>query len=175
MTRLLAVALLAALAVFAGVGFVLSRPLSASPAGFFARQAAAHPPELWLAEALDDHGRVRGQVQVCTDQAMRAGLLRPRPEVNGQPCLPVGRGVEKASLQAGRCVALNRRYSVNVSLTGDPARDVTVSFALRPLEVDDPGVRQVTRYRRLGACPPGWRVGDSEKPGRARRFGALAE
>jgi len=173
MTRLA----LGVLAVFALVGLALAAGehlLGLDQPNLIARQVEAHPPELWLAEALDDRGAVRGAVQVCADNVIRAGFLTPLPQLNGEPCRRMGQAVVKPDLYAVRCVAFDRRYSVNVTRSGDPTRDVTVSFALRPLESSHPGVRQVTRYRRLGACPRDWRIGDTAEPGTVRRRNALA-
>ncbi|MDP3853892.1 hypothetical protein [Phenylobacterium sp.] len=168
---------LGVLAAFALIGLALAAGgdlLRPDRPGVIARRAAAHPPEFWLAEALDDQGAVRGAVQVCADNVIRSGFLTPLPRLNGEPCRRMGQAVVKPDLYAVRCVALDRRYSVNVTRTGDPARDITVRFALRPLETPDPGVRQAVRYRLIGACPAGWRIGDTVRPGAVRRINALA-
>ena len=168
---------LGVLAAFALIGLVLTAGgdlLRPDGPAVIARRAAAHPPELWLAEALDDRGEVRGAVRVCADNVLRSGFLTPLPRLYGERCRRMGQAVVKPDLHAVRCVAFDRRYGVNATRTGDPARDVTVRFALRPLESPDPGVRQAVRYRRMGACPAGWRIGDTARPGAVPRFNALA-
>lgn len=168
---------LGVLALFALIGVMLQAGgdmLRVDRPGVVARRAAAHPPELWLAEALDEDGSRRGAVRVCADDAMRSSFLTPWPTLNGEPCRPLGRAVVEPNLYAARCVAFDRRHGVNVTRTGDPARDVTVRFALRPLDGSDPGVRRTVRYRRIGPCPPGWRIGDMARPGATQPINARA-
>jgi hypothetical protein len=135
--------------------------LGAWGSGFVARAVAADPPGLWLAETLDGEGSVRGSARLCADRALRRAFTHPLPQINGQPCRDTGRPLERDGLYATRCDAVGHRYSLNVASHGDPERDLTVWFDLKSLERDDPGQHLVTRYRWQGACPSGWRIGDT--------------
>src|SRR5688500_12672047 len=108
MTRL-ALGVLAAFALI-GLGLTVGEDLLRTDRpGVIARRAAAHPPELWLAEALDDQGAIRGAVRICADNVVRAGFLTPLPTLNGEPCRRMGQAVVKPNLYAVRCVAFDRR------------------------------------------------------------------
>lgn len=133
-------------------------------ARFAAAQAAADPPQLWLAEALEG-GRVTGAVTVCADQVMRQGFARANAEVGGQPCLPLKDGVQQAGLYAVRCELGGRRFGLTVNQAGDPDRDFTVRFALKALDGTGAEARSFRRFRRLGACPAGWGIGGLGAPG----------
>src|SRR5215213_5255934 len=67
------------------------------------RALGMDPPQLWLAEALDSAGKRSRAVQVCTNQALRAGLVRANAEVNGQTCAPHRDPIERVGLYAVRC------------------------------------------------------------------------
>jgi hypothetical protein len=124
------------------------------------RAAALDPPQLWLAEALDGQGRATASVRLCTDAVLQQGLARVRAEIDGEDCEMIGAPVEHDGLYAARCVLNGRRYGVTADHEGDRDRDFTVRVAVTAL--DAPGVQavQVRRYRKIGPCPAGWRVGD---------------
>lgn len=139
---------------------------------FEAAQAAADPPQLWLVESLDGT-RVKGEVMVCTDRPTREGFSRARAQSGGQPCLPFRDAVEKPGLYAVRCEMGGRNYGMTVNRIGDPDRDFTVHFALKALDGTGDAARQVRRFRRIGACPAGWRIGDQARPGEPPGSNAL--
>lgn len=138
------------------------------------RPAPPAPPELWLSETLDQQGDVRGATQVCVDSKLRDGLTRALPRINGEPCLMMGQPVEKPSRWAARCVAFGRRYGVVVHRRGDEEGRLNVDMRLTPLGTDYGSVRQVMRFRRLGSCPAGWKIGDSGSLGGRPRRNALS-
>lgn len=140
-----------------------------------AHQAQVDPPRLWRVTALDAAGQPAGAVLVCADRTMTGAFARAGAEVNGQPCLPLKDGVERAGLFAVRCELNGRRFGLTVNRTGDPARDFTVAFALRTVDGgSEVGARQVRRFQKLGPCPQGWGIGDQAKPGEPRGVNALA-
>jgi hypothetical protein len=73
--------------------------------------------------------------------------------------------VVKPGLFAVRCNANGHRYGESVATVGDPARDFRLVFSVVSLDQKDVSIRQARRFRRVGPCPTGWRVGDPAKPG----------
>ncbi|MBI1199832.1 MAG: hypothetical protein GC203_18385 [Phenylobacterium sp.] len=139
-----------------------------------ARQARLDPPELWRVEALDAEGRVSGAVRVCADATMRGAFGRVTAESAGRPCRPLDDGVDRSDLYAVRCDLGGRRFGLTLSRQGDPAHAFTQTFALRALDGAATAARQVRRFRRLGPCPDGWRIGEQIRDGAARRTDSLA-
>lgn len=139
-----------------------------------ARLTAANPTHLWRVQSLASDGVVTGELLVCADATLRAGFERANAEINGRPCAPRKDAIEKVGLYANRCQMNGRWYGMTVNRRGDPARDFTVSFALRALDGTGANARQVRRYRLVGACPAGWGIGDQAHPGGKRIFNALA-
>jgi hypothetical protein len=142
--------------------------LAPGGAGLAARQARIDPPRLWLAEAERPSGKVFGAVEVCADSALHEGFARADPEVNGQPCRAVSPIVSKPGLYAMRCEAVGQSFAVTVTSQGDLGRDFRVRYALTPLETGRGPFVQTLRYRLLGACPAGWRIGDQAPADPAR-------
>lgn len=120
---------------------------------------------LWLAESLGPTGRVHRRTEVCADGALREGFERPEPVVNGEACRTSGKVVERPGLRASRCKALGRSFGVTVTARGDPARDLTMRYALTPMDGGGGPLIQTVRYRLIGVCPRGWRPGDERDAG----------
>lgn len=139
-----------------------------------AQAAAVDPPTLWRVQALASDGAVTGEILVCADASMRTGFDRANAEVDGVPCVSPRAGVERPGVYANRCLLNGRPFGLTLNRSGDPARDFTVAFALRPLDGSDAASRQVRRFRRVGGCPAGWRVGDQAHPGGRPGVNALA-
>ena len=139
-----------------------------------ATQAAVDPPELWRVETLDDAGRATAATLVCTDQSMRDGFARADAEIWGQPCLPHRDAVDRPHLYAVRCEIDGRRFGLTLNRSGDLRADFTAAFALTALDGSRATARQVRRFRREGACPAGWIIGDQAKPDGRRGMNALA-
>lgn len=149
-----------------------------------ARQAAIDPPQLWLAQVLGEGGTVKGSVFVCADSALREGFTRARAEINGRPCVDATSPRVKPNGWTLRCTVGGRGYAVSSVTVGDLQQDFLVNFSLVELtsflvgkhpnftiqtEPPPQSVRQVRRFRRIGACPSGWRIGDQARPGRRPR------
>jgi hypothetical protein len=139
-----------------------------------ATQAALDPPELWRVESLDDAGRVTGATLVCADQSMRDGFARADAEVWGRPCLPHRDAVDRPHLYAVRCEIDGRRFGLTLNRSGDLRTDFQAAFALTALDGSGATARQVRRFRREGACPANWIIGDQAKPDGRRGMNALA-
>lgn len=138
-----------------------------------ARQAALDPPQLWLVQALGKGGAVTRSIYICADSNIRDGFTRARAEVNGKPCRDTTSPRVRPNGWVLRCAADGRPFGVSAVTVGDLQQDFTLDFALTQLvyfpRKDDPppqSVRQVRRFRRVGACPVGWRIGDQARPGR---------
>lgn len=143
-------------------------------ASLAARAASIDPPGLWRVEARDAAGEPVAALHVCADREMVDGFRRANAEVNGRSCLTLDGAVDRPGLYAARCALDGRRYAVSVIQRGDPARDFTVAFAVTPLDGSDVRARQVRRFRRIGPCPTGWRIGDQAPPGGPFGVNALA-
>jgi len=138
-----------------------------------ARQKTIDPPQLWLAQVIGDAGKVTGQVFVCADGPMREAFARARAEVNGRPCIDATSPRVKPNGWRLRCTVAGRAFGESSVTMGDLQTDFLVNFSLTELNYfpgphDPPlqSVRQVRRFRHVGACPEGWRIGDQAKPGR---------
>lgn len=157
--------------------FLLTLAACGAPAAqsrLTANQAAQDPPQLWRVESLDNAGRVTGATLVCTDQSMRDGFGRADAEVWGRPCLPHRDAVDRPDLYAVRCEIDGRRFGLTLNRSGDLRADFTAAFALTALDGSRATARQVRRFRREGACPAGWIIGDQARPDGRRGMNALA-
>jgi hypothetical protein len=134
-------------------------------ARFTARKQAIDPPQLWLAQVVEPGGAVRSSAFICADTVLRETFPRARAEVNGVSCLDMGTPVVKPGLFAVRCRANGHRYGESIATTGDPTQDFRLVFAVTSLDQRAVSVRQDRRFRRVGPCPAGWRIGDQAKPG----------
>ncbi len=127
-----------------------------------ARQQAVDPPSLWLMEDAETSakGAVSGAAFVCADTPMHKTFAKTNPEIGGAPCIETVAPVIRPGFTAHRCDAGGRRYAITSQTEGDLDRDFRLTVMVTPLSADL-GPAQTTRhYRRLGACPAGWRVGD---------------
>lgn len=146
-----------------------------------ARQPAIDPPQLWLVQVVGQKDGPAAAVFVCADAPLREAFVPARAEVNGRPCRDTTPPEAKASAWSLRCETKGRRFAVSASTVGDLAQDFRLNLALTPY-FDPPGVqavRQTRRFRRVGACPAGWKVGDQARPGhrpkKTRASGRLAQ
>ena len=133
-------------------------------ARMLARQQAVDPPQLWLVEPLDAKGAAQGPSYVCADTRMSEGFARTRAEIDGAPCQPTAREVVKPGMAALRCEAGGRSFAFTTASRGDPSRAFELTVAVTPLDRSLGRASRTTRFRRLGACPAGWRIGDERAP-----------
>lgn len=138
------------------------------------RAAQIDPPQLWLAEALDGNGKPAAAIQVCADSALRAGFVRANAEINGMSCAPHRDAVDRPGLYAVRCDLNGRTYGLTQNRKGDPQQDFQVRFTLTALDGTDVRAAQVRHYRKLGACPAGWGIGDQARLSAAKGENALS-
>jgi hypothetical protein len=129
-----------------------------------AAPAVAERPKLWSIEVMDGD-KALSRVDICADSALQKGFTRPAPEVNGQSCDRLRAPIETADAYSLRCHVGDRYYRARAETTGDRARDFTVAMTVKRQDRKEPMYEQVRRYRLVGACPAGWRVGDSAAPG----------
>jgi len=133
-----------------------------------ARQQTIDPPQLWLVQVVGDRGAATASVFVCADSSLREAFVRARAEVNGAPCRDTTPPTARGNAWSLRCEAKGEAYAVSTATYGDLTQDFRLNFALTPI-AQLPGVetvRQTERFRRMGACPDGWRIGDQARPGR---------
>jgi hypothetical protein len=136
-----------------------------------ARQQTIDPPQLWLVQVVGERGAATASVFVCADSSLREAFVRARAEVNGAPCRDTTPPIVRVNAWSLRCEANGEAYAVSTATYGDLTQDFRLNFALTPL-AHIPGVdtvRQTERFRRMGACPDGWRIGDQARPGRKPR------
>ncbi|OJU11976.1 MAG: hypothetical protein BGN86_13570 [Caulobacterales bacterium 68-7] len=131
------------------------------------------PLAMWSATALDANGKELAETHVCADPLVRQGFELPLPKVNGSACLMVEQPVVREGRFDGRCKVGALTLVVNSSRTGDPASDFTVRMRTQALAMQDPGVLQIIRYRKLGPCPAGWHAGQAVNPGTGKTYDAL--
>jgi hypothetical protein len=125
-----------------------------------ARQEALDPPRLWRMDALGADGRTAGVRFVCADTPLKETFTRLSGEVEGVPCRVISGPVVKPGLFAFRCGQGGRTYAMASQTAGDLDRDFRLTLSVTPLGGGLGPARTVRRFRRLGACPAGWRVGD---------------
>lgn len=132
------------------------------PAGTAARmttrQLAVDPPQLWLIEPLGPSAETA--TYVCADTPMREGFTRTRPEIDGAECRATARPVERPGLSALRCQANGRGFAFSTQTEGDLTRDFRLTIAVTSLDRTLGPAATTRRFRRLGGCPAGWRIGD---------------
>ncbi len=126
--------------------------------------AAVEQPQLWRIEVMSGD-TATSRIDICADSAVRAGFTRPGPEVGGMPCVRVKGGDRPDGTYSALCRTDDQLYRVGSATKGDKARDFTVEMAATRQDRKGPNYEQVRRYRLIGACPAGWRIGDSAAPG----------
>jgi len=129
------------------------------------------PRQLWLVQSVGEDGARSASRYVCADAALRETFQRPRAEVKGRPCQDITMPELKDNAWFVRCLIGRQSFAVSASTLGDPSEDFQFDFALTPIEVygfgkAGPPVREIRRFRRVGPCPEGWRIGDRARPGR---------
>lgn len=131
------------------------------------RQMAADPPALWSVEVLGSNAR---PVQICADSLVLNGLAAPLPDAPDAYCVRRDRAPEAVASHASVCQLGSIEYKVAVTVTGDTAS--AFDAAMRATTPRRPGeaVEQTRRFKRLGACPEGWAIGD-----RTDQTGALVK
>jgi len=136
-----------------------------------ARQRAIDPPQLWLVQVLGAKPAQTAAVFVCADSSLRESFVRARAEINGQVCEDTTTPILKEHEWVLSCRAHGRGFAVSASTVGDLDRDFRLNFALTPLfnKTSVGTVSQSRRFRLMGACPAGWRVGDQARPGKKPR------
>ncbi len=102
---------------------------------------------------------------------MQAAFVRTVPVADGKTCAFVRKPVVSAAGFSARCQMEGVEFTVHASARGDLARDFSVETVM---VADTTPPRQFTptlHFKRLGACPAGWRVGDSAVSGGAPQQG----
>ncbi len=122
------------------------------------RKAAAERRELWSVEVVG--GRAQ-PLPICTDVAMRIGFVRPSPSIGTKPCIRNAKPVERTDNYAFRCELDGQEWAVVSYWSGDRNQDFTDTISVSSLDAPGTAYSQTRHYRRLGACPSGWSIGES--------------
>lgn len=155
------------IAALGAVGLLIAfEPTQDSTAHIRAVQAAVDPPRLWSAAVIG--GGPPAEMFICADSSIRDAMTRTIADVNGELCL-ADKVTSTANGYVTFCSTPERRYSVSLRTEGDRSRDFKATFILHTLEAPVVSAWQVRRYRLVGACPAGWRIGDQAKPGQTPR------
>ena len=123
------------------------------------------PSQLWQVDLIGANGKPDASTLACVDDDLRKQFLMTRARINGKGCIDITTPVERSRGWALRCQSQGRWFTISSSATGDETHDFRLDVAVSPVFPELGTVRQVRRFRRLGACPPGWRIGDQAKPG----------
>ncbi|MGC1305251.1 MAG: hypothetical protein WA840_23015 [Caulobacteraceae bacterium] len=133
---------------------------SASADAFWrARQAALDPPQLWSVAVVEAPHPGR-PVLLCADTRLRSGFVRGDPAIGERSCARIGEEKRTALGLGFDCQLDGTTYRVWSAAAGDLKRDFTTHVSIQPAE-GGTGYVHSLRFRHLGACPPGWNVGDS--------------
>jgi hypothetical protein len=129
------------------------------------------PRQLWLVQAIGEDGAHLTSRYICTDAALRESFQRPPARVKGRPCEDITMPALKDNAWFVRCLIGEQTFAITASTVGDPSEDFLFDFAVTPIAIygigkAGPPVRDIRRFRRIGPCPEGWRVGDRARPGR---------
>lgn len=143
-------------------------PASADPPpGSGAAQTAAREAtdmQLWSVQAVGVDGARGDPVLLCADGGIRRAFSQGVPAVNGQGCGLEGEPVESEGLYTGRCSIGDKLYVFRTVTDADPDGSVVVHSLVREVGARGMAVSQSRLFRPLGACPEGWRNGDSAAP-----------
>jgi hypothetical protein len=142
----------------------IASSIGADEAHWAARAKTLDQPELWSIEALPAPAGWR-PVTICADVRMRSGFTHAGASVGADPCRPVGWPVETPGRTAQQCTVRGQTIGQSATYRGDLARDFTTTFTYVHLDRQLAGgaggtYSQTLRFRRLGPCPEGWRIGD---------------
>jgi hypothetical protein len=134
-------------------------------ARFKERQRKYDPPALWSIEVIAP--QKAGPVKICADTFVREGFTRFLPNEDGKQCALLQPPTITPGLIRMDCTLNDRTYVIQSRITGDPASAFDVDYEIA---AEGASVRQVRRYRRIGACPAGWEIGDNtDQQGNLRR------
>ncbi|MGE5501944.1 MAG: hypothetical protein ACM3W4_08455 [Ignavibacteriales bacterium] len=131
---------------------------------------APEQPALWSIASTDG-----GQpTLICADAQLRNGFTRTLPTANGQPCRITGEPVVQDDMFAARCRIGDDHFKVNAMIKGDRNSDFTVDASFVTEDRVEARFERSLHYRKLGACPEGWTVGDSGVVGERRVVNTLS-
>jgi hypothetical protein len=125
----------------------------------------AGPSQLWQVDVIGAGGKPEATALACVDDELRKQFLQTRARVNGRGCVDITPPNEKSRGWTLRCQAQGRWFTISSSATGDETHDFRLDVAMTPVFPELGTAHQIRRFRRLGACPAGWRIGDQAKPG----------
>lgn len=134
-------------------------------ARFRERQRKYDPLYLWSVQVVSP--QKSAPITICADTFLREGFVRPLPNENGKQCALHEPPTVKGDQIRMYCTLNDRDYVVRATVKGDPKTAFDLYYAISTGETS---MRQVRRFRRLGACPAGWDIGDNtDRAGKLRK------
>jgi hypothetical protein len=132
-----------------------------------AREAQNDPPTLWSIEVVNETSGGR-PVFICANRRIVSGFSSIIP---GDGIVNCARDVDiKAARERSqfRCELKGVTYAVSSAVVGDPKQDFSVSSSAYPLTDGGTDYARTLRFRRRGACPKGWKIGEATTQNGAR-------
>lgn len=119
------------------------------------------PSGLWSI-AVEGEVRPGRPVLICADRQVASGFFSIVPAAGGQECRRDPGQMKSTGVGMRYRCRLNKvDYAVSSVTSGDPVRDFVVSSSAYPILDPGPAYVRSLRFRRMGACPAGWKVGDA--------------
>jgi hypothetical protein len=131
---------------------------------------AQDTPQLWLVQVIGEGGLPTAPTFVCASTPPREAFVHTL-QVEGAPCRDVTPPLMRKRHWALRCRAKGSLFAVSDQTLGDVTEDFRLVSMLTPVtQLSGVGpLRLAQRFRHVGSCPPGWRVGDQASPGQRPR------
>lgn len=123
------------------------------------QSARPSPPQLWSIGISGNQVESRS-IQICADERVRSGFTSFTIAVGKQPCIAAEikiHGMDKNY----RCKIGDNEFGVSTTVTGDIDHEFTVSSTAINLDTRNTVYNRILRFRLLGACPAGRKVGQA--------------
>jgi hypothetical protein len=123
------------------------------------------PPGVWALDILGPDGKaIAERARVCDDGSLGPVFARALPPVGETPCRLTAPVVLNPDAVTATCKAGDAEYVATTDPQGDLGRTFQLEISLKP-SAGGSELKQTTRVRRVGDCPPDWTSGDSAAPG----------
>ncbi len=118
------------------------------------------PPVLWSIQVVDeaDNGR---PVLICANHRIVSGFSSIAPSLGDRDCVRSRDMYETDNGFHYRCKIGDVSYGVSSSRFGDAERDFQVHSSAHALSFGGVDYDRTLRFRRIGACPPDWKLGQA--------------
>jgi hypothetical protein len=123
-----------------------------------AAPAARGGPALW---SVTTQVGAKKSVVLCADSALQAAFVRTMPARDGENCAFVGRPVFNDRSFTALCRVGKTRFAVHAVAQGDLSQNFTVQTDMTAQTNPPQAFTQTLQFKRIGACPADWVVGDT--------------